>query len=125
MIERLMDEDRTEEKKLATLNAALRDGETALQTKLDELKPRINAMELANKRPVDVDEVVSYGTKIGASIAAPAGWDPSQPLGRHLPPAPTDDMMRVGRLAAMSTNPEGGAQDKMEADRGYASHIVS
>lgn len=116
LIERLTEENCAEEKKLTTLSAALRDGETALQTKLDELKPRISAMQLANKRPVEVDEVVSYGTKIGASIAAPAGWDSTQPLGRHLPPAPSDEMMRAGRLNAMSTNAEGGAQDKMSTE---------
>lgn len=68
---------------------------------MDEAKPRLASFKRANKRPVDVDEVISYGSKISASLSAPLGWDPSQSLGNFLPPAPTEEMMRAGKLGAI------------------------
>ena len=99
-IERLTAENNAEEAKLAALSNALREGETELQSTLDEHMPTLSVMHRANKRPINVDEVVSYGSKIAATIAAPPGWDPTQPLGNYLPPAPSEEMMRSGRLAA-------------------------
>lgn len=91
-----------EDEKIAQLGANLRQAESIIQDVLDEAKPRLGALHRANKRPVDVDEVISYGSKISASLSAPSGWDPSQPLGNHLPPAPPEEMMRAGRLAALA-----------------------
>lgn len=102
IIEELRTANAVEDAKIAHLGANLRETESVLQNALDEARPRVAALKRANKRPVDVDEVISYGSKISASMSAPAGWDPSQPLGNHLPPAPTEDMMRSGKLAAMS-----------------------
>lgn len=92
-----------ENTKIAQLGATLRQAETKLQDALDKARPRIKAMERANQKPVDVDEVVSYGKKVSASLSAPPGWDTSQPLGKYLPPAPTETMMRAGRLAQMAS----------------------
>lgn len=116
--------DVNEEAKLTSLSSALRAGETALQTTLDELKPQLTALHLANKNPVDVDDVISYGTKIGASIAAPVGWDPNQQLGSYLPPAPPEEMMRAGRLAALGGGGQPGGSEKMDGDDS-AAQIVS
>lgn len=102
VIEELRGANAVEDAKIAHLGANLRAAESVLQNALDEARPRMAALKRANKRPVDVDEVISYGSKISASLSAPAGWDVSQPLGNYLPPAPTDDTMRAGRLAAMS-----------------------
>lgn len=102
IIEELRAANAVEDAKIAHLGSNLRAAESVLQNALDEARPRIAALRRANKRPVDVDEVISYGSKISASMSAPAGWDATQPLGNHLPPAPTEDMMQSGRLAAMS-----------------------
>lgn len=102
IIEELRRANAVEDAKIAHLGANLRAAESVLQNALDEARPRLAALKRANKRPVDVDEVISYGSKISASLSAPTGWDPTQPLGNHLPPAPTDDMMRAGRLALLS-----------------------
>jgi Vitamin-D-receptor interacting Mediator subunit 4 len=101
-----------EDARISQLAAALRDAETLLQDALDEATPRLSALENSNKRPVDVDEVIAYATKVGASLAAPPGWDPSKPLGNHMPPAPSEDMMRAGRLANLS----GGHTDQLEVE---------
>ena len=102
VIEELRKANAVEDGKIAHLGANMRIVESVLQNALDEARPRLGALKRANKRPVDVDEVISYGSKISASLAAPPRWDPSQPLGNHLPPAPTDEMMRAGRLAALA-----------------------
>lgn len=102
VIEELRGANAVEDAKIAHLGANLRAAESVLQNALDEARPRMAALKRANKRPVDVDEVISYGSKISASLSAPARWDVSQPLGNYLPPAPTDDTMRAGRLATMS-----------------------
>lgn len=101
IIEELRKANSVEEAKIAHLGSNLRTAESLLQNALDESKPRLAAFKRANKRPVDVDEVISYGSKISASLSAPLGWDPSQPLGNSLPPAPTEEMMRAGRLGAL------------------------
>lgn len=101
IIEELRKANAVEDAKIAHLGSNLRAAESVLQNALDEARPRLAALKRANKRPVDVDEVISYGSKISASLSAPAGWDPSQPLGNHLPPAPTEDMMRAGKLALL------------------------
>lgn len=100
-----------EDAKIAHLGSNLRAAESVLQNALDVARPRLVALRRANKRPVDVDEVISYGSKISASMSAAPGWDPSQPLGTNLPPAPTEDMMRAGKLAAMGLEePEKGVK---------------
>lgn len=101
IIEELRKANAVEDAKIAHLGSNLRAAESVLQNALDEARPRLAALKRANKRPVDVDEVISYGSKISASLSAPPGWDPSQPLGNHLPPAPTEDMMRAGKLALL------------------------
>lgn len=111
IIEELLKANTVEDAKIAHLGANLRAAESVLQNVLDEARPRLAAMKRANKRPVDADEVISYGSKISASLSAPSGWDPSQPLGNHLPPAPTDEMMRAGRLAALSIEEETKSQE--------------
>ncbi len=63
LIDELTAIDACEEGKLTTLSSALRAGEIALQGVLDELKPQLHALHLANRHPVDVDDVISYGTK--------------------------------------------------------------
>lgn len=81
----------------------MRSAEAQLQNALDDAKPRLSAMRRANKRPVDVDDLIAYGSKISASLSAPPGWgDTATPLGIHLPPAPTEAMMRSGRLAELT-----------------------
>lgn len=102
IIEELRKANAAEDAKIAHLGANLRAAESVLQNALDEARPRLAALKRANKRPVDVDEVISYGSKISSSLSAPAGWDPTQPLGRHLPPAPGPDMMQMGKLAALA-----------------------
>lgn len=102
VIEELRKANAAEDAKIAHLGTNLRAAESVLQNVLDEARPRMAALKRANKRPVDVDEVISYGSKISASLSAPAGWDPTQPLGKHLPPAPAADTMRMGKLAAMA-----------------------
>lgn len=111
IIEELRKANGVEDDKIAHLGANLRAAEAVLQNALDEARPRVAAMKRANKRPVDVDEVISYGSKISATLAAPQGWDQSQPLGNHLPPAPTDEMMRAGKLAAISIQDETNAAE--------------
>lgn len=101
VIEQLRKSNAVEDGKIAHLGANLRAAESVLQNALDEARPRLAALKRANKRPVEVDEVISYGSKISASLSAPPRWDPSQPLGNHLPPAPTEEMMRAGKLAAL------------------------
>lgn len=95
-----------EDDKIAHLGANMRAAESLLQNALDEARPRLAALKRANKRSVDVDQVISYGSKITASLSAPLGWQPSQPLGNHLPPAPTEAMMRSGRLAQLAFKDE-------------------
>jgi Vitamin-D-receptor interacting Mediator subunit 4 len=90
-----------EDSRIAQLATVLRDTEAILQDALDEATPRLSALEKSNKRPVDVDEVIAYATKISATLAAPPGWDPSKPLGNHMPPAPSEDMMRAGKLGTL------------------------
>lgn len=97
-----------EDAKLAHIAASLREAETGLQDAIDEATPKVAALSMSRKRPVDVDEVVSYGSKISASLAAPHGWDHTQPLGHHLPPAPPEDLMRSGRLFALALESAGG-----------------
>lgn len=102
IIEQLRRANAVEDVKISNLGANLRAAESVLQNALDEAKPKLNALKRANKRPVDVDEVISYGSKISASLSAPPGWEPMAPLGTHLPPAPTETMMRSGRLAELT-----------------------
>jgi hypothetical protein len=102
-IEELRAAVKREDEKLAQLATALRSAEAVLQDAVDAAAPRLAALDCANKRPVDVDEVISYGGKISASLNAPPGWDHTRPLGNSLPPAPPDDMMRAGRLSALET----------------------
>lgn len=103
IIEQLRQANTVEDMNISALSSNLRVAESVLQNALDDAKPRLFAMKRANKRPVDVDEVISYGSKISASLSAPAGWgDPSTPLGVHLPPAPTETMMRSGRLPELT-----------------------
>lgn len=103
-----------EDAKIAHLGANLRSAESVLQNALDEARPRLTALKRANKRPVEVDEVISYGSKISASLSAPSGWDPSQPLGNHLPPAPPEEMMRAGKLAALAVEDDNRAAELTE-----------
>ncbi|PXF49914.1 Mediator of RNA polymerase II transcription subunit 4 [Gracilariopsis chorda] len=110
IIEELRKANSVEDAKIAHLGANLRAAESVLQNSLDEAKPRLAAFKRANKRPIDVDEVISYGSKISASLSAPLGWDPSQPLGNFLPPAPTEEMMRAGKLGAVEMEEEKGAE---------------
>lgn len=110
IIEELRKANSVEDAKIAHLGANLRAAESVLQNSLDEAKPRLAAFKRANKRPIDVDEVISYGSKISASLSAPMGWDPSQPLGNFLPPAPTEEMMRAGKLGAVEMEEEKGAE---------------
>lgn len=98
---------RREDSKIAKLTTSLRNAEAVLQEAMDEAAPRLKALERATKHPVDADEVISYGSKISASMSAPPGWDGSQPLGNHLPPAPPEDVMRSGKLAALEVLSEG------------------
>lgn len=112
IIEELRGANAVEDAKIAHLGANLRTAESVLQNALDEAKPRLAALKRANKRPVDVDEVISYGSKISASLSAPSGWEPMQPLGNHLPPAPTEDMMKAGKLAVMELEDEPGKAGK-------------
>lgn len=92
-----------EDDKIAQVGTSLRSAESVLQNALDEARPRLAAMKRANKRPVDVDEVISYGSKISASLSAPASWDPSPTyVGNFQPPAPSEAMMRSGRLAQLA-----------------------
>ncbi|KAI0564744.1 Vitamin-D-receptor interacting Mediator subunit 4 [Gracilaria domingensis] len=115
IIEELRKANSVEDAKIAHLGANLRAAESVMQNALDEAKPRLAAFKRANKRPVDVDEVISYGSKISASLSAPLGWDPSQPLGNSLPPAPTEEMMRAGKLGAMDVEEEKGAESPEKA----------
>lgn len=130
IIEELEAVNASEETKLSQLGTNLRQAETMLQKALDNAKPRLDAIQLANKRPVDVDDVISYGSKIGASIAAPPGWDPTQPLGSHLPPAPPEEMMRAGRLAAIGNQATAKGDDddspmKIDTDKSSSAPNVS
>lgn len=104
-----------EDARIAALAAVLRGAESRLQDVCDEAQPRLEAMEIAGKRPVDAAEVLSYGSKISATLHAPAGWDGSQGLGRALPPAPPEDMMRAGKLAKMD---DGEGAGKAEVGAG-------
>lgn len=108
IIEDLRKANIVEDMKIMNMSTNLRAAECVLQNILDDAKPRLAALKRANKRPVDVDDVISYGSKISASIAAPRGWDPSTPLGVHLPPAPTEAMMRAGRLAELNEDHNSG-----------------
>jgi len=98
-INRLVHENAVEEAKLSKLSSSLREGEILLHKQLSQVKCDVGNRQ---NRPVSVDEVISYGTKIGASVSAPAGWTPNQPLGNFLHPAPGYEMMRKGRLASIS-----------------------
>jgi Vitamin-D-receptor interacting Mediator subunit 4 len=100
-IEELRAAVKREDAKIAQLATVLRGAESVLQDAVDAAAPRLAALEVANKRAVDVDEVISYGGKISASLNAPPGWNHTRPLGNSLPPAPPDEMMRAGRLAAL------------------------
>jgi len=87
-----------QDEKLARFMAGLRAAEGALQEALDQTKGRVAALHRSNMGLIDINDIVSYAGKISSSIAAPPNWDPSLPLGNYLPPAPTEEMMRAGRL---------------------------
>jgi hypothetical protein len=89
-----------EDARLAQLSGVLRAAEAALQDARDGAAGRLAAVDKA-ARPVDVAEVVSYGSRIAAGLAAPPAWDPAAGLAGALPPAPGEDMMRAGKLAKM------------------------
>lgn len=114
IIEQLRRANDVEDTKISNLNNNLRSAESLLQNALDEAKPRLAAMKQANKRPVDVDDVISFGSKISASLSAPPGWEPSVPLGAHLPPAPTEAMMRSGRLAELTLKDDNNTMDLVD-----------
>ncbi|CAN8066456.1 unnamed protein product [Agarophyton chilense] len=115
IIEDLRKANSVEDAKISHLGANLRAAESVLQNALDEARPRLAAFKRANKRPIDVDEVISYGSKISASLSAPLGWDPTQPLGNSLPPAPTEEMMRAGKLGAMDVEEDKGGESSEKA----------
>lgn len=114
IIEELRRANAVEDVKIAHLGSNIRSAESVLQNALDDARPRLAALRRANKRPVDVDEVISYGSKISASMAAPHGWEPNTPLRNHLPPAPTESMMRSGRLAQMTLNEDDGNNNAVD-----------
>lgn len=99
-----------EDAKIGQLTAVLRGAEAALQDSVDGAAPRMAALERAGKRAVDVADVISYGGRIGPSLAAPPGWEPGAAAGNVLPPAPPEEMMRAGKLAALTNqeHAEGG-----------------
>lgn len=103
-----------EDAKIAHLGANIRSAEAVLQNALDDARPRVVALRRANKRPVDVDELISYGSKISASMAAPPGWENTAAMRNHLPPAPTETMMRSGRLAEMTLNEDEADEHPLE-----------
>lgn len=90
-----------EDAKIGQLSAVLRGAEAALQDAVDSAAPRMAALERAGKRAVDVADVISYGGRIGPSLGAPPAWEPGAAAGNVLPPAPPEEMMRAGKLAAM------------------------
>lgn len=104
VIEELRSANAVEDAKIAHLGSNLWSAESLLQNVLDDAKPRLAALKRANKRPVDVDEVISYGSKISASLSAPPGYDESNApmLFHHIPPAPTEAMMRESRLTIIA-----------------------
>mmetsp|Transcript_1681 Transcript_1681/g.5077 ORF Transcript_1681/g.5077 Transcript_1681/m.5077 type:complete len:187 (+) Transcript_1681:48-608(+) len=103
-IEQVKENLRVEENKLVQLGISLREAEFVLQTADDDTAARVAAME--NAKVLKVKEVVQYAEKVSASYAAPANWNPSEPLGNYLPPAPTEEMMREGALAKVSAEEE-------------------
>lgn len=118
IIEQLRCANTVEDVKVANLGTNLRAAESVLQNALDDAKPRLSALKRANKRPVDVDEVISYGSKISASLSAPPGWEPTAPLGAHMPPAPTEAMMRSGRLAELTLKDDESSLDLVDRPPG-------
>lgn len=114
IIEQLRRANTVEDVKIANLGTNLRAAESVLQNALDDAKPRLTALKRANKRPIDVDEVINYGSKISASLSAPPGWEPSAPLGAHMPPAPTEAMMRSGRLAELALKDDDSPLDLVD-----------
>eukprot|EP00188_Purpureofilum_apyrenoidigerum_P002693 Plantae.Rhodophyta-Purpureofilum_apyrenoidigerum.ctg2760.p2 GENE.Plantae.Rhodophyta-Purpureofilum_apyrenoidigerum.ctg2760~~Plantae.Rhodophyta-Purpureofilum_apyrenoidigerum.ctg2760.p2 ORF type:complete len:187 (-),score=43.17 Plantae.Rhodophyta-Purpureofilum_apyrenoidigerum.ctg2760:1214-1774(-) len=103
-IEQVKESLRIEENKLVQLGISLREAECLLQKADDSTAARVGALRVA--KALKVKDVVQYAEKVSASYAAPANWNPAEPLGNYLPPAPTEEMMRQGSLAKLSAEEE-------------------